>query len=212
VDHILLKNKIPLITCGTGFYLKAFLYGMSDYPEIPPEIKNKILQMGKLEKIETLESLDPERFQEIHTNDEYRVDRALEIALIGEKWHARAPSGGYLQKSDIEWTGLYLDGSRDDLYRRIDRRSKKMIDSGLLEETKAVMDEYGEFCPALNSLGYNFAVENIQGKITLECLKEKFSQSHRNYAKRQITWFKKETFLKSCTSLEAFSFLKNIEP
>ena len=212
MDHILLKNKIPLITCGTGFYLKAFLYGMNDYPEISPDIKNKILQMGKLQKIETLESLDPERFREIHTNDEYRLDRALEIALIGEKWHSRSPMGGYLQKSDIEWTGLYLDGSRGDLYRRIDMRSEKMIVSGLLEETQAVMEEYGEFCPALNSLGYNFAVENIQGKITLECLKEKFSQSHRNYAKRQITWFKKETFLKSCTSLEAYSFLKNIEP
>lgn len=212
MDHILLKNKIPLITCGTGFYLKAFLYGMNDYPEISPDIKNKILQMGKLQKIETLESLDPERFREIHTNDEYRLDRALEIALIGEKWHSRSPMGGYLQKSDIEWTGLYLDGSREDLYRRIDMRSEKMIVSGLLEETQAVMEEYGEFCPALNSLGYNFAVENIQGKITLECLKEKFSQSHRNYAKRQITWFKKETFLKSCTSLEAYSFLKNIEP
>ncbi len=185
---------------------------MNDYPEISPEIKNKILKMEKFQKIETLESLDPKRFQEIHTNDEYRLDRALEIALIGEKWHSRRPTGGYLQKSDIEWTGLYLDGSREELYNRINLRSEKMIDSGLLEETKAVMDVHGEFCPALNSLGYNFAVENIQGKITLECLKEKFSQSHRNYAKRQITWFKKETFLKSCTSLEAFSFLKNIEP
>ncbi len=212
VDQILLKNKIPLITCGTGFYLKAFLYGMNDFPEVPKEIKNKISLMGKLEKVETLTSLDPERFQEIHSNDEYRLDRSLEIALMGEKWHSRSPRGGYLQKSDIEWTGFYLDGSREDLYKRIDFRSEKMIESGLLEETKAVMDEHGEFCPALNSLGYNFAVENIQGKITLECLKEKFSQSHRNYAKRQITWFKKETFLKSCTSLEAFSFLKNIEP
>lgn len=212
VDHILLKNKIPLITCGTGFYLKAFLFGMNDFPEIPLEIKNKILQMGKLQKIETLKSLDPERFQEIHTNDDYRLDRALEIALIGEKWHSRHPTGGYLQKSGIEWTGFYLDGSREELYKRINLRSEKMIESGLLEETKAVMEEHGEFCPALNSLGYNFAVENIKGKITLECLKEKFSQSHRNYAKRQITWFKKETFLKSCTSLEAFSFLKNIEP
>jgi len=212
VDQILLKNKIPLITCGTGFYLKAFLYGMNDYPEISPEIKNKILKMEKFQKIETLESLDPKRFQEIHTNDEYRLDRALEIALIGEKWHSRRPTGGYFQKSGIEWTGFYLDGSREELYKRINLRSEKMIDSGLLEETKAVMEEHGEFCPALNSLGYNFAVENIKGKITLECLKEKFSQSHRNYAKRQITWFKKETFLKSCTSLEAFSFLKNIEP
>lgn len=212
VDHILLKNKIPLITCGTGFYLKAFLYGMSDFPTIPPEIKIKISQMGKLQKIETLESLDPERLREIHSNDEYRIDRALEIALMGEKWHSRSLTGGYLHKSGIKWTGLYLDGSREDLYKRIDQRSDHMINLGLLEETKAVMDEYGEFCPALNSLGYNFAVENIKGKITLECLKEKFSQSHRNYAKRQITWFKKEKFLKSCTPLEAFSFLKNIEP
>jgi len=185
---------------------------MNDFPDANPEIKNKISQMGKLEKIETLASLDPERFGEIHTNDVYRLDRALEIALMGEKWHSRSPTGGYLGKSGIEWTGLYLDGPREDLYRRIDFRSEKMIGSGLLEETKTVMDKHGEFCPALNSLGYNFAVENIQGKITLECLKEKFSQSHRNYAKRQITWFKKETFLKSCTSLEAFSFLKNIEP
>ncbi len=211
VDSILLKKKIPILTCGTGFYLRAFLYGMIDFPEISQDIKKKIASMDSSTKWKTLGELDLKRQTEIHERDEYRIDRALEVALSGFTWERGSLQGGFIHRKDLEWIGIYLQVERDELYRRINLRSAQMIQSGLLEETKFVLEAYGESCPALNSLGYNFAVENIRGKISLECLKEKFSQSHRNYAKRQITWFKKESILKPHSWSEALSFLKNIE-
>lgn len=212
VGNILSRKKIPILTCGTGFYLKAFLYGMFEFPEVSPETKKIISQLSREEKLSQLQIQDPIRFQELNPNDIYRIERALEIALEGGKWHDYStPSGGYLQNLSVEWIPLYIDTPRDVLYKRINLRSESMIQNGLLTETKNVMENYGEDCFALNSLGYNFAVEIIHGKITLECLKEKFSQSHRNYAKKQITWFKKETFLKPVLWNEALSLLKKIE-
>jgi tRNA dimethylallyltransferase len=211
VDSILSKNKIPILTCGTGFYLRAFLYGMIDFPEISLDVRKKVASMDSSSKWKALGEIDPNRQSQIHEKDEYRIDRALEIALSGWTWDRGSLKGGYIHRKDLEWSGIYLQVDRDELYARINHRSEGMIQSGLLEETKTVLDTYGESCPALNSLGYNFAVENIRGKISLECLKEKFSQSHRNYAKRQITWFKKESILKPHSWSEALSFLKNIE-
>lgn len=185
---------------------------MFDFPEISQNTKDILKRYNREEKISQLQSLDPQRFSELNTNDIYRIERALEIALEGGKWHHYAsPKGGFIHKFGLDWTPIYIDSKRDELYERINRRSIWMIQNGLLEETKSVMKSYGENCFALNSLGYNFAVENIHGKITLECLKEKFSQSHRNYAKKQITWFKKESFLKPLSWDEALSLLKKID-
>jgi len=185
---------------------------MFEFPEVSQNTLRIISQLNKEEKLSLLQRLDPIRYGELNPNDLYRIERALEIALEGGKWHDYAtPTGGYLQKNIDEWIPLYIDTPREVLYQRINQRSDWMIKNGLLEETKTVIDNYGEGCFALNSLGYNFAVEIIHGKITLECLKEKFSQSHRNYAKKQITWFKKETFLKPVLWNEALSLLKKIE-
>jgi tRNA dimethylallyltransferase len=185
---------------------------MFEFPEVSQNTKNTISQLNREEKLFQLQSLDPLRYGELNPNDIYRIERALEIALEGGKWHDYAtPSGGFLQNPWVDWVPLYINSPREDLYQRINQRSEWMIQNGLLEETKNVIENYGEEFFALNSLGYNFAVEIIHGKITLECLKEKFSQSHRNYAKKQITWFKKETFLKPVLWNEALSLLKKIE-
>lgn len=212
-SNIIGRSKIPIITCGTGFYLKAFLYGMYPIPGENPAIRENIKSLNNHEKYKMLEELDPHRALQISPSDLYRVERSLEIALSGIRWSEReSPLGGILEEyPDIECIGLFIDEERHELYERINNRAKKMIYSGLLDETGRILEEFGENCPALNSLGYNFAVENIQGKITLECLENKFSQSHRNYAKKQITWFKKEKILKRISRLEALALLKKIE-
>ena len=185
---------------------------MVDLPPLDERTQNKINQLSREEKCYLLQKLDPERFQEIHPNDTYRLDRSLGIALMGRRWHESGlPEGGLLKKLKINIFAYFLDIPREELYERINLRCKKMIHSGLLDETRILIEKYGEKCPALNSLGYNFAVENIQGKISLDSLKEKFSQSHRNYAKTQITWFKKEGILKSVSRQRALSDIKNIE-
>jgi tRNA dimethylallyltransferase len=85
-----------------------------------------------------------------------------------------------------------------------------MIDSGILEETKEVLEDFGENAPAFNSLGYNFALDYIKGRISMESFLEEFSRSHRNYAKKQVTWFKKEEILQSTDWKTALEQIKNI--
>lgn len=177
------------------------------------EIREYLKTLSDSEKYKKLQELDPSRAEQISQNDRYRLERSLEIAVSGLKWKdLETPTGGILEEfGDMSCIGLFLDGEREELYRRINSRAEKMIQKGLVEETRDIIERFGENCPALNSLGYNFAVENIHGKISLECLVNKFSQSHRNYAKKQITWFKKEKLLKRISWQGALALLKNIE-
>ena len=117
---------------------------------------------------------------------------------------------GYLAQRKLEVTGILISRQRDELYDRINRRCVKMIQEGVLEETKEVVSLYGEQAPALNSLGYNFALAYINGKMSMESFSEEFARSHRNYAKKQITWFKKEEILKPMDWNSALEIIKKI--
>ncbi|MEM7183343.1 MAG: tRNA (adenosine(37)-N6)-dimethylallyltransferase MiaA [Spirochaetota bacterium] len=212
LDSVYSRGKVPLITCGTGFYLRAFLYGMLPVPKIPSDVHKKVNAMEKEERWKLLQEKDSETSQLLAFNDVYRVSRALEVILTtGEKWskiQKQAPQNGILGKG-IQVVGVFLDWSRDVLYQRINARAKDMISRGMLEEARSVMQAYGEDCPALKSLGYNFAVENIKGKIDSGNFYELFAKSHRNYAKKQITWFRKEPLAVPIAYNEALEYIKN---
>lgn len=210
VESLLESNKIPVLTCGTGFYLKAFLYGMYPAPPENPEIRKKIEALSRDERWNLLSEKDPEATHKISKNDDYRVVRALETIFQGFLWSKlkEISKDGFLNKSNVEFIGIYIHWDRGELYQRINLRAKGMLD-GMLKETRTVIDKYGEACPALNSLGYNFALENIMGSISIEQFYEKLSQSHRNYAKKQITWFKSEKILQSYNWTEALNKIKN---
>lgn len=205
------REKLPVISCGTGFYLRAFLYGMYAIPDIPAEIRQEVEQMAAEKRWQLLGERDEKTWYNLNFNDQYRVIRALEVVLAtGEKWsdwqQTRTP--GILQEN-IHPIGLFIDWSRDVLYERINQRAEKMVTGGMLAETQYVLERYGENCPALKSLGYNFAVENIQGKIDSVNFYESFAKSHRNYAKKQITWFKKEPLARPMPFQEALEYIKN---
>lgn len=213
VKEILKREKIPVLTSGTGFYLKAFLMGMYEVPNVDPLLRTKAESMEKNERYEELKRMDPEAASKLNPNDEYRVVRALEVNLSGVRWSERKveEEEGFFFQKGIRWSGIFLDWSREELYARINQRSEMILESGFIEETEKVKSAYGEDCPALNSLGYNFGLEIINGTISLERLKEKFAQCHRNYAKKQITWFKKEKYLAPNSWSTALTILKKIE-
>jgi tRNA dimethylallyltransferase len=149
----------------------------------------------------------------INANDDYRVVRALEVFQSGGvKWSElkENKNDGYLTKGKLEVAGIFIQRERSELYDRINRRCKMMIDSGILEETKEVLEDFGEEAPAFNSLGYNFALDYIKGRISMESFLEEFSRSHRNYAKKQVTWFKKEEILQATDWKTALEQIKNI--
>ncbi|HMW07474.1 MAG TPA: tRNA (adenosine(37)-N6)-dimethylallyltransferase MiaA [Leptospiraceae bacterium] len=213
IEDIYRRSKIPVITCGTGFYLKAFLYGMYSVPEVDSEIKDKLQKMTREERWELLLAKDKIATESIGFADDYRVMRALEVILSGNiKWSEIKQSKleGFLDLKKPDVTGMLIYRERQELYDRINQRCKQMIESGILEETKEVVVKYGENAPALNSLGYNFALDYINGKMSMESFLEEFSRSHRNYAKKQITWFKKERVLDTMNWATALEKIKNI--
>lgn len=203
-----------MITCGTGFYLKAFLYGMYPVPEVSPEVRASLESMSREARWELLLKKDPESSESIGFSDDYRVIRALEVIESGSiKWSELKlqKKEGFLDRVNPSILGILIQRDRQDLYNRINSRCKEMIESGILEETKEVVRIYGENAPALNSLGYNFALDYINGKMSMESFLEEFSRSHRNYAKKQITWFKKEKVLEAMSWETALEKIKNIE-
>ncbi|MCB1191984.1 MAG: tRNA (adenosine(37)-N6)-dimethylallyltransferase MiaA [Leptospiraceae bacterium] len=212
VENLLSENKIPILTCGTGFYLKAFLYGMYQTPPEIPELRTKIESLNREERWNLLVSQDKDAADAISKNDDYRVIRALEVISQGFLWSRmkERKEGGFLNRSKLEVTGIYIERDRKELYQRINLRAKEMVE-GMIKETRKVVDKYGKECPALNSLGYNFALENIMGLITIEQFYERLSRSHRNYAKKQITWFKSEKILQSYSWTEALNKIKNTD-
>ncbi len=192
------KKKIPFFICGTGFYLRAFLLGMYPVPNVPQETKDFAQNIPLSEAVALLKEKDSKAFTNISETDGYRVRRALEVVLTGVLWSevSSQTTGGFLQEfPELQPKGAWIDWPREELYRRIEERVPGLLKDGMLEETKQVEEKYGSDCPGLQSLGYNFALDFLYGRIDVNSFLERVAQSHRNYAKRQVTWFRKDPLL-----------------
>ncbi|MCC5814198.1 MAG: tRNA (adenosine(37)-N6)-dimethylallyltransferase MiaA [Leptospira sp.] len=198
VQSILKRNKIPILMAGTGFYLRAFLYGMYPVPKISEETRQIVNNLSDVEVLHQLESLDMHAYQKISPNDFYRYRRALEVNLSGQKWSqlGEKTEGGFLDEiPGVSILGLFIDWDRKILYERINQRAKSILEP-MIEEAKSISLRYGRNCPGLKSLGYNFALDYIDGTLNVESFYEEIAKAHRNYAKRQITWFRKEPLIR----------------
>jgi tRNA dimethylallyltransferase len=214
VSEIWQKGKIPILVCGSGFYLRAFLNGMFPVPEILPHIKEEAQNMPLAEAIEIIKEKDILALQNIGESDIYRIRRILEVVLSGTSWSdiSQVTVGGFLKEHPgLVVRGYWLDWNRDELYARINERVLDLLTNGMIEETKIVLEKYGETCPGLGSLGYNFALDFLHGNIDTNSFIERLAQSHRNYAKRQVTWFRKDPLLLPATWKQVFDEFKNIE-
>jgi tRNA dimethylallyltransferase len=214
MQEILNKKKIPILTAGTGFYLKAFLYGMFPAPKIDSQIKEEIKNLNWEDKWLLLKEKDPDSILTINKKDIYRVDRALEMILSGVKWTeaSQQREGGILELfPDLKIEGFFIEWDRKELYKRIDQRCRNMMANGLISEIETVLEFYGIDSPLFKSLGFNFALDYIQRRKSMETFFGEFSQSHRNYAKKQITWFKKENLLKHLSWELSLENIKYIE-
>jgi tRNA dimethylallyltransferase len=199
VQSIIDRNKIPILIAGTGFYLRAFLYGMYPVPEISEETRQMVNAMSDVEVLHQLKSLDMQAYEKISPNDFYRYRRALEVNLSGQMWSqlGEKTEGGFLEEvPDLAVLGLFIDWDRKILYERINQRVQSIL-VPMIEEAKVISLRYGKNCPGLKSLGYNFALDYIDGTLNVETFYEEIAKAHRNYAKRQITWFRKEPLLQA---------------
>jgi tRNA dimethylallyltransferase len=197
LDDIRLRGHLPIVAGGTGLYLRALLEGLFPGPQRSEELRERLRESAKARGSDylhrVLRRLDSAAAEKTHANDLPKIVRAIEVCLASrqkmtELWQrqGRDPLRGF------RTLRLGLDPDRQALYERINNRAREMFDSGLPEETERLMNKYGDAATSLSSLGYKQAVQCIRGEMTREQALQAAQQAHRNYAKRQMTWFRRE--------------------
>lgn len=194
INQILAKGKTPIITGGTGLYIDILLKNY-DIPEVEPnyELRNKLKILEKNELWEILKTLDLEAANSIDMNDSKKIIRAIEIIKLSGK-PLKQSRGVNTSKYEITWIGKNFD--RQTLYNRIDKRVDIMFEMGLLEETKNLLAKHGRIPNLIHTIGYKETLNYIDGEISLEEAKELLKKNTRNYAKRQLTWFRRNPDIK----------------
>lgn len=190
------RGHLPIVAGGTGLYLRALLDGLFPSPPTHPGrrevLRRRAETHGAAYLHRLLIRLDPAAAAAIHANDVSKVVRAIEVSLA-----AKQPLTEQWQKGRDALTGYHilrlgLEPPRPLLYERINRRAAEMFDRGLIEETERLIERYGRDCRPLTSLGYAEASAVIRNELTREQAVVQAQQGHRNYAKRQATWFRRD--------------------
>ena len=189
------RSRLPIITGGTGLYLRALLQGLFPGPQRSVALRDRLLRKaearGPLYLHRILERLDPASAARIHARDVPKIVRAIEVTLAGSRPMTEAWKAGREPLTGYRVLRIGLEPGRQQLYQRINARARTMFAQGLIEETAELNARYGH-SPALDSLGYRQASQYLAGTLTLEQAIAAASQGHRNYAKRQLTWFRRE--------------------
>jgi tRNA dimethylallyltransferase len=194
IKEITNKGKTPIIVGGTGLYIDILLKNY-DLPEIEPnkELRAKLKQLTKEELHNKLSTIDPQACEIIDKNDSKKIIRAIEIIKTTGKTLAES-RGMNESEFDIEWIGKNFD--RKTLYSRIEQRVDAMIEMGLIEETKSLLKKHGAIPNLINTIGYREIYGYINNQYSLEEAIELLKKNTRNYAKRQLTWFRKNEEIK----------------
>ena len=195
IEEILKTRDTAVVCGGTGLYIKALVDGLDEIPPIPIEIRNEVIQLFETKGIEALRKglleIDPAFQQHGDINNPNRMMRAMEVVLHTGmpiyQFQINAECRGISSKYKIKYNIISLP--REILYQRINERVDKMMDEGLEEEAKTVYP-FKELT-ALQTVGYKELFDYFDGILTREEAVEKIKQHTRNYAKRQITWFKR---------------------
>ena len=190
------RGHVPIVVGGTGLYLRALLDGLFAGPQRSEELRERLRERaaergsGYLHRI--LRRLDRPSAEKIHANDVPKVIRAVEVCLASRQKMSEMWQRGRDPLTGFRILRLGLDPDRALLYDRINHRALRMFDHGLVEETKQILQKYGDKARPLASLGYKQAVQFLRRELTLDQAVQAAQQGHRNYAKRQMTWFRRE--------------------
>lgn len=187
------RGHLPIVTGGTGLYLRALTEGLFSGPErhepLRIRLRNTAEKRGSAWLHRILTRLDPASAMRIHANDVPKVIRAVEVCVAGGRRMSEVLSRDPLRGFRLLRVGL--NPPRGQLYERLNERCAEMFASGLLEETRGLVERYGRV-KALDALGYRQALGVIDGTFTPGEAIAAAQQGHRNYAKRQLTWFRRE--------------------
>ncbi len=199
LGEIAARGRLPIIAGGSGLYLRALLEGLFAGPQRSEQLRNRLRQRarekeaGHLHRV--LARLDRSAAQAIHPNDTPKLVRAIEVCLLARRPMSQLWLAGRQPLSGFRILRLGLNPERGRLYARINQRARQMFTAGLVEETRSLLERYrerGDIPMVLNSLGYRQAAQYLAGELTLDEAIAAAQQGHRNYAKRQMTWFRRE--------------------
>lgn len=192
IDDILSRGKTPIIAGGTGLYFNILLNNY-ELPEIEPdwELRKSLNELSYDELEQMLYELDKDAF--VEKNDKKKAIRYIEIIKSTGKPLNQSRGVNNIQY-DVEWIGLNFP--REELYDRINKRVDLMMEQGLVEETKNLLEKYGRIANIIDTIGYREIIMSLDGIMSMEDAVEKLKQNTRNYAKRQLTWFRKNENIK----------------
>ena len=196
IEEILLKGKTPIIVGGTGLYVDSLIYGI-EYPEIEldeeyrKQLEKEIKEKGLESLYNKAKEIDSKAMEKISPNDKKRIMRVLEIYIATGKTKTEQEIESRTHEVKYDYRVFAIKMDREKLYERINKRVDMMIEKGLIEEVQNILKKYDKFPTAMQGLGYKEVVEYLEGKKTKEEMIDKIKMQTRRYAKRQITWFKK---------------------
>ena len=196
IKEILSKGKIPIIVGGTGLYVDSLIYEI-EYNDIKID-ENYRKELEKIAEEQGLETLykmaleiDSFAMQKISPNDQKRIMRVLEIYKATGKTKTEQEIESRKNPVEYDYKIFAINWDRETLYQRINKRVDIMIEQGLIEEVKNILSKYKKFPTAMQGLGYKEVVDYLNGLYTKEEMVEKIKMETRRYAKRQLTWFRK---------------------
>ncbi|MFH1540752.1 MAG: tRNA (adenosine(37)-N6)-dimethylallyltransferase MiaA [Elusimicrobiota bacterium] len=195
IREIFRQKKTPIMVCGTGLYIKALIDGLIKIPSnkgLRKKLNNELKKYGIVYLYKKLKKLDYETAKIIDRKNPIRIIRALEICLITGKKFSQLKKE--TKKSKYNFLIFGLLSSKNSLYKKINIRVDKMIKKGLVEETAKLVKKYSsENCILQNTIGYGELVEFLNGKLSKKEATNLIKQNTRHYAKRQLTWFNKDS-------------------
>lgn len=196
IREIIEKGKVPIVVGGTGLYVDSLIYEI-EYQDIEfdEKYRKQLEERSKKEGLEVLyneaKKIDPEAIIKISPNDKKRILRILEIYNATGKNKTEQEKESRKNEVEFDYKVYAISWDREKLYDRINQRVDIMIDQGLIEEVQKIYSKYNKFPTAMQGLGYKEVLEYLEGKCNKQEMIDKIKQETRRYAKRQLTWFRK---------------------
>ena len=198
IEDIYAKGRLPMVVGGTGFYIRALLYGADfSYGQEDEAYRDELLEFvkenGEAALFEKLKETDPAAAKEIHPNNVKRVIRALEFYRVTGMPISKHNEAMHKKESEYDFTYFVLTDQRAKIYEGIDKRVDKMFEAGLYDEVKRLYDMgLRRGTTSMQGIGYKEVIDAIEGITTLDEAREIIKRDTRHFAKRQLTWFKRE--------------------
>lgn len=189
ITDIISRGKVPIVVGGTGLYFRVLLENY-DLPDVKPdyELRKELSSYSYEELLEMLTKLDEKAANSVEKNDKKKLIRYIEIIKLAGK-PLDLVRGVKEKEFNVEWVGLNFP--REILYDRINKRVDLMVEQGLIDETKKLLQKHGRISNITDTIGYREVLSYLDGELSLDEAKDKLKQNTRNYAKRQLTWFRK---------------------